>query len=128
MKNFKYGFVVMLFAISLTACAQEGELRDPQTFQTELADLDDEQLIDVRTPGEFSEGHLDGAINIDFRSTDFRDQINKLDKDRPVYLYCRSGGRSGQAAAIFSEAGFSLVVDMDGGIMAWEAAGLPVKF
>ena len=55
------------------------------------------QLVDVRTFQEYNSGHIENAINIDFQEEDFSDEIQKIDKDRPVFIYCRSGGRSGRA-------------------------------
>lgn len=82
-------------------------------------------ILDVRTPEEFAEGHLEGAIMIDFYEDDFADQIADLDPDVPYLVYCRSGNRSGQTAAIMEELGFADVSDVDGGIVSWFDSGLP---
>lgn len=81
-------------------------------------------ILDVRTPEEFAEGHLEGAEMIDFYRTDFAEQIADLDPDVPYLVYCRSGNRSGQTVAIMEELGFTNVTDIDGGITSWTAAGL----
>ncbi len=81
-------------------------------------------ILDVRTEEEFAEGHIDGAVMIDFYSDDFADQIADLDPDVPYLLYCRSGNRSGQTTAIMQDLGFSDVADIDGGILSWSQAGL----
>jgi len=73
----------------------------------------------VRTPAEVSKGSLEGAVNIDFRSTDFATQINTLDKSKPVFIFCQSGGRSGKSYKKMKELGFSEVYDMEGGYGAW---------
>lgn len=86
---------------------------------------DDLVILDVRTPEEFAEGHLDGAIMIDFYRDDFADQLGQLDPNVPYLLYCRSGNRSGQTTAIMQELGFTNVADIDGGIVSWTEAGLP---
>ena len=83
-------------------------------------------ILDVRTPEEFAEGHLDGALMIDFYLDDFTDRVGDLDPDVPYLVYCRSGNRSGQAVAIMEELGFADVADVDGGIMSWLDAGLPI--
>ena len=83
-------------------------------------------ILDVRTPEEFAEGHLDGALMIDFYLDDFTDRVADLDPDVPYLVYCRSGNRSGQAVAIMEELGFADVADVDGGIMSWLDAGLPI--
>lgn len=81
-------------------------------------------LIDVRTPSEFTEGHLENSINMDFNEMNtFSQQISELDKSTPVYLYCRSGGRSGRASVYMKEQGFLLIHDLDGGISSWNNSG-----
>jgi rhodanese-related sulfurtransferase len=87
---------------------------------------DDLVVLDVRTPEEFAEGHLDGAVLVDFYATDFVDQLAALDTDVPYLVYCRSGNRSGETLGVMEQLGFSSVVDVDGGIVAWSGAGLPV--
>lgn len=83
-------------------------------------------VIDVRTPEEFAAGHLSGATMIDFYAPDFADQIGALDRAQPYLVYCRSGNRSGQATALMAQLGFEHVADLDGGVVAWEDAGLPL--
>ena len=82
-------------------------------------------IIDVRTPEEFAEGHLENAINIDYYSETFRDELNKLDKSKTYLIYCRSGSRSGQTLDIMEELNFREVYNMSGGINQWVAEGLP---
>jgi phage shock protein E len=87
---------------------------------------DDLVILDVRTPEEFAEGHLDGAVMIDFYEADFADRLGELDSEVPYLLYCRSGNRSGQTTVIMRDLGFTDVADVDGGIVAWSGAGLQV--
>ena len=87
---------------------------------------DDLVVLDVRTPEEFAEGHLEGAVLIDFYAADFAEQLAALDPDVPYLVYCRSGNRSGQAMGVMEELGFTSAADIDGGIVAWVDAGLPV--
>ncbi len=95
--------------------------------QSILADApDDLVVLDVRTPEEFAEGHLADATLIDIYEADFADRIAELDPDVPYVVYCRSGNRSGQAVELMGELGFTDVTDIDGGILAWNAAGLPI--
>ncbi len=86
---------------------------------------DDLIVLDVRTAEEYAEGHIDGAFVIDFYRSDFADQIAALDPDRPYLLYCRSGNRSGETATLMADLGFGDVAEIDGGILAWNDAGLP---
>ena len=83
-------------------------------------------VLDVRTPEEYAEGHLDGAVLVDFYDPDFADQLSQLDPAVPYLVYCRSGNRSGQTLTLMEQLGFTSVVDVDGGIVAWQGAGLPV--
>lgn len=78
-------------------------------------------LIDVRTAEEFAAGHIQGAINIDYYSADFSNQIEKIGKEKPVLLYCRSGNRSAKSMQMMYEMGFVEVKHLDGGIKAWKA-------
>lgn len=80
-------------------------------------------VIDVRTPEEYAEGHLDGAVLVDFSSPTFADEIAQLDTTQPYLVYCRSGNRSGQAVAVMQQLGFGALWDLDGGITSWTAAG-----
>jgi rhodanese-related sulfurtransferase len=82
--------------------------------------------LDVRTPGEFNEGHIDGAKLIDFQSGNFEREIATLDKGKTYAVYCRSGNRSGQAVKIMSDAGFTKLYNLDGGVIDWANAGLPL--
>jgi len=82
-------------------------------------------LIDVRTPLEFEQGHLKYAKNIDFKSEHFQSEISKLDKNKPVYLYCRSGNRSGKAELSLKEWGFLLPTNI-GGFVELTQKGLPI--
>jgi rhodanese-related sulfurtransferase len=76
-------------------------------------------IVDVRKPVEYNSGHIEGAINIDFFSPDFLDQIAKLDKNEPIFIYCRSGKRSAKASSKMLEIGFEEVLDLKCGIINW---------
>jgi phage shock protein E len=95
-----------------------------EVFTSQFVDADaPHQLIDVRTAEEFASGHLPNAINIPLQ--ELPDRLAEVATDEPVVLYCRSGNRSNQAAQLLAGEGFTQVLDL-GGIVAWEAAGLPV--
>jgi len=83
-------------------------------------------VIDVRTPEEFEDGHIENAINIDFRSDTFQDEINELDINKTYLVYCAVGVRSGLAVDIMEELGFQNVYDMKGGFEEWMDEGLPI--
>ncbi len=98
-----------------------------EEYEKKMAELPDEQLVDVRTTEEFNAGHLKDARNINIEAKDFNEQIASLKKTRPVFVYCKSGGRSSRAADKLKELGFKQVYNMDGGMMKWQAAGKPVE-
>jgi len=91
----------------------------------ENQDSPDFVILDVRRAGEYAQGHIEAAINMDFYSPTFRDELDALDKEKTYLIYCRSGGRSGQALGIMDELGFLEIYDLSGGISAWQDAGLP---
>ncbi len=80
----------------------------------------DVQLVDVRTPKEYQEGYIDGAINIDyFDQENFNQAFDKLDKNKPLYIYCRSGNRSQKSVKFLVDLGFTEIYDLKGGYNAW---------
>lgn len=83
-------------------------------------------VVDVRTPQEFKDGHLDKAVNIDVNGADFNARIAKLDTSVPYAVYCRSGSRSQAAMDLMRKAGFTSYFHLGGGIGAWTGAGRPV--
>jgi len=103
-----------------------GDLRTlaPSEFKAAIQSQD-VRLIDVRTLEEFAGGHIAGASNIDFYGPDFRSEIAALDRSASYAIYCHSGNRSGQTLAIMKQLGFTNVVELQGGIAAWEASGYP---
>lgn len=94
----------------------------------EAADLarDGVTILDIRTPEEFAAGHLDGAMMIDFYAPDFAASLANLERGATYVLYCRSGNRSAQAADLMTQLSFTDVAEIDGGVLAWSAAGLPL--
>jgi thioredoxin 1 len=98
-----------------------------EEFDKKLSATAEAQLTDVRTPEEYTNGHLKNAANIDYSSSDFENQLGKLDKSKPVMVYCLSGGRSSNAANKMQDMGFIQVYNMDGGIMKWNSSGKPIE-
>ena len=112
--------------LSLLSCTGQTENKlSPKAFHDAL-DNETVQLIDVRTLEEYQEGHIKGALNIDYLGEHFSADINKLDKQKPVYVYCRSGNRSGKSTAVFEELGFKTIYDLYGGIVKWRSEGFKV--
>jgi len=80
-------------------------------------------ILDVRTPAEFAQGHLQNAVNLDIESAGFMTQLGAIDKTKAYAVYCHSGNRSGAALQAMSQLGFAQAYDLSGGIGAWENAG-----
>lgn len=97
---------------------------DVAIFQNELSD--DVVVLDIRTPEEYASGKIAGAINLDFYSSDFENQLAQLDKTKEYKIYCNSGNRSSSALSMMRDMGFSDVSELSGGIQSWKANGLPV--
>ena len=121
MKYFKiFSLFSMLFFITTSCKSQQSEhvtVVSKETFSAAIqADV---QLVDVRTDSEFSNGFIKNAINIDVNASSFEDQIQKLDKTKPVYIYCHSGARSQKAANKMIVLGFTKIIDLEGGYSNW---------
>lgn len=117
----------MLFAalgLGCTSCSHRAvKNMDVDKFETFIQDAG-VQLVDVRTAEEFAEGGIAGAANIDMKQSDFIQKAeSRLQKVKPVAVYCRSGRRSALAAQMLAGEGFQLVVNLKGGFLAWKDAG-----
>ncbi|WP_027138557.1 rhodanese-like domain-containing protein [Gaetbulibacter saemankumensis] len=122
--------ILISFFISLTilGCrqgkAQENYVNvSPEKMQKLLLKTDKAQIIDVRTPEEYQAGHLMHAINIDFYSKSFSEDIKKLDVEKPVFIYCKSGRRSRSSTEQFKAAGFDKIYNLEGGYLGWIEQG-----
>jgi len=90
-------------------------------------DIQDMVILDVRTDEEYKSGHIANSVNIDYKSSDFKEQIEKLDKNKSYITYCRSGRRSTGASQTMKKLGFQKIIMIQGGMTAWSEAGLPVS-
>lgn len=79
----------------------------------------DQTIIDIRTPEEFKQGHIENAVNINFFDSDFLERMNQYDKEKPLFIYCRSGNRTSSASKKLARSGFQEVYDLQGGILNW---------
>lgn len=124
-------FLLIIIAILGLSCASNAHSNKSFTDMNvnqfaKFISEDGVQLLDVRTPEEYNEGHLNNAININVFDDDFLDQASKnLDKNKPVAVYCRSGKRSADAAEKLASKGYK-VTNLLGGIMAWTKDGQPI--
>lgn len=117
----------LLIAVSCINQKQEGVVvASVDAFEQKMNEPE-VQLIDVRTDEEYAEGHIANATNIDVLQSDFKDKVSSLDKEKPVMVYCKMGGRSAKAAGILKEMGFHEVTDLEGGITAWKAANKEIQ-
>ena len=113
----------ILFVFMLFSC--KGQTTDKiqtvnkQVFAEKIKTTPNSQILDVRTPEEFKEGHIDNALNIDWLGDHFVQDAEKLDKDKPVFVYCRSGKRSKAASDKLQEMGFKTIYNLDGGYISW---------
>ena len=129
-------FFTSILFVGIASCSntssetdvQEGTLKTvpPGEFKELPKKIEGLVLIDVRTPSEVANGKIEGARNINVSASDFSDQVDKLDKTKPVAVYCASGIRSARAMDIMRKKGFTTIYNLDGGIKAWNAAGLPI--
>lgn len=120
-------FLVFLLSLSLFAALAKADVEQasPQRFSS-LIQQDNVILVDVRTQAEANSEKLAGSQVIDFYASDFAERIQELPRDKTLLLYCRSGNRSGKTAAFLHSKGFAKLVNLEGGIIAWKAARLPV--
>lgn len=127
-KTFLYSIFLLFF---IFGSCQEKETKQVQKITAEqLLDAlenKDVQLIDVRTEGEFKEGSIYNAQNICVTTNGFEQKVKNFDKNKPVYLYCKSGIRSAKAAEILKEMGFKEIYDMSGGFDEWSKKELDYK-
>ncbi|MCM1451902.1 MAG: rhodanese-like domain-containing protein [Clostridium sp.] len=117
---------LIMAGCSAKADGPKAEVVSPAEFQARLNEDPDAYLLDVRKPDEFETGHLKGAHLLNWLDADsFKHGAEGLDKAKTIYVYCRSGRRSDEAARYLAEKGYK-VVDMDCGILAWTESNLPV--
>ncbi len=117
---------LIILVVSCNSPKQYEESLDANRFSAFLDSLKDEQLLDVRTAEEFSGGHIMEALNIDWMGNNFAMSVSQLDKTRPVFVYCLSGGRSAQAAKYLREEGFKPVYELEKGLLNWNTKNLPL--
>lgn len=122
MKNWiKITAIVFAFFVSATSFAQTPGFHDVQVAEFEkLTTAGKGIILDVRTPKEYAEGHVNGSVNINYFDKNFEDQVGKLDSTKPVYVYCHSGGRSSKAMNVMKGEGFATIYNLTGGYSAWK--------
>jgi rhodanese-related sulfurtransferase len=112
--------IVVFFGISWAGCmAQSPNTLSPAAFGLKIKETKQPLVLDVRTPEEYAGGHIDGAVNIDWYNDNFGTETAKLDKNRPLFVYCHSGKRSSAAAEKLRKDGWKEVYELAGGYSAW---------
>jgi rhodanese-related sulfurtransferase len=124
--------VILSFFLAFQSCKEEKSSIAKVISAQEVYDAvyngdGNYQLVDVRTEEEFGASHLKDAQNICVTMDNFKERAKGLDKDKPVYVYCKSGGRSARASKILTDMGFTQVYDLQGGITNWEEKGLETE-
>lgn len=123
-----YSIFVAILSFFVLSCngqnSKDSKTIDAKAFSEKIAATPNPQILDVRTPEEFSTDHLDQAVNVNWLGDNFVSGAKKIDKTKPVFVYCKSGGRSQSAVEKLEELGFTDIYQMQGGILKWDAAGL----
>ncbi|MDD3723689.1 MAG: rhodanese-like domain-containing protein [Lutibacter sp.] len=118
----KLAFLVLIAVLGISCNTKSQSQSDSITViaPTEFKEKSANQtIIDIRTPQEFREGHIEGAVNINYYDNNFLDQIAKYDKNQPLFIYCRSGNRTSSASKKIADYGFTQIYDLEGGILYW---------
>jgi rhodanese-related sulfurtransferase len=127
-----YLLISLLLVCVFHSCKQTPKAQSLKLISTdemiELMDTEEIQLVDVRTPSEYNEGHVPDAQNINFYDENFDQQIETLDKSKPIIVYCKSGGRSAKCASKLVEKGFEKIYDLEGGFSQWKFKGLTIEY
>jgi thioredoxin 1 len=124
--KFRLFLLSMVLGVVSFANAQTVKTVVAADFEKKAAAMKDKIILDVRTAEEYKEGHLSGATQIDYYGTDFKSQVSKLDRSKPVFVYCKGGGRSSSSCEILKDLGFKEVYNLQGGITDWKKAGKAV--
>ena len=125
--------VTLVLSFLVAACQQSAnnsksinEKVSIEQFEKLLVEKSNALILDVRTPEEFAAGHVKGAVNLNIYDTAFKEALSKLDRAKPILVYCKSGGRSSDAASQMKEMGFGEVYNFGGGMLAWSNAEKPI--
>ncbi|MBL4586742.1 MAG: rhodanese-like domain-containing protein [Flavobacteriales bacterium] len=131
MKTIAQTTTILLMSIFMFSCTNgqnktaDGAIAENVNVEQFSVHIKDAQILDVRTPDEWSQGIMEGANMYNFYDDDFSSNLEKLDKEKPVAVYCKVGGRSGKAMKQLKKLGFKEVYNLDGGMDAWKNAEKP---
>ena len=123
--------LLLILSFAFLSCngqvAKKSQTIDAKAFSEKITATPNPQILDVRTPAEFLLDHIDKAVNVDWLGDSFVAGTEKLDKTKPVFVYCKSGGRSQNAVEKLEDLGFINVYQLQGGILKWDAAELSAR-
>lgn len=127
-KRFIFNLLSVLALATVMSCqGQTGiHVLSVDAFEQKLNATPEKIILDVRTDEEYAQGKMKNATQIDYYQRNFKTEVAKLDKTKPVFVYCASGVRSNSAAKILKQQGFTEVYDLKGGLNAWARSGKPV--
>lgn len=118
---------VLALATVVSCQGQTGvQVLSVDAFEQKLSATPEKIILDVRTDEEYAQGRMKNATQIDYYQRDFKTEVAKLDKTKPVFVYCASGVRSNSAAKILKQQGFTEIYDLKGGLNAWARSGKPI--
>lgn len=129
---FKFSVLVLIAFISISC-----NNKKPSKTITKLGEINvvtpaefkeksvNQLIIDIRTPGEFTQGYIEGAVNINLFDKNFTEQFSEFDKSKPIFLYCRTGRRTSAASKKLAALGFQNIYDLHGGIINWSKNNQP---
>lgn len=121
----KHLYFIVISFIAFSCNSQTAvQTIDVTSYSKKIKETPNAQILDVRTPEEYTSGHIENSDNVNWLSESFVARTDKYDKTKPVFVYCKSGGRSIKASNKLAELGFTTVYNLDGGMLKWEAAGL----
>lgn len=133
-KNIVFALFFLIFSmLGFQSCKTQNTTENSEKLELNATEFNQKisqkpgLILDVRTPEEYAQGHLNQSQLIDYKSDDFSQKVKELPKNKPIYVYCRSGRRSHEAAKILRDLGYHPVFELEGGIISWEQAKLPVS-
>ena len=125
--KFRHLFLLVI-TIAISSCkgqpSKNIESVTPEAFAKKISETPKAQILDVRTPEEFASERIDNAENVNWLGDNFVAGVEKYDKSKPIFVYCKSGARSAQAAEKLQDLGFKTIYQLEGGLLKWDAAGM----
>lgn len=125
--NLSLSLLIMLGTFSCQSQNKKVEHLNADAFDTKMKASKEYTLLDVRTAPEYNQAHLPGASMLDYYQKNFKQELEKLDKSKPVFVYCTVGSRSSSAANLMKEMGFAEVYNLQGGIYHWAESKKPLE-